>query len=69
MGYAQQVHFLMLNGLLLSITPALPSGSSGTRPPAGIPEPIPDITFITRELTAADGFSSVYHVYFDLDPR
>ena len=54
MSYPSQVYATMLNGLLLSITPALPTGTAGTRPPAGNPETIPDITFIARELTAIE---------------
>ena len=44
----------MLNRLLFSITPSLPTGSAGTRPSAGEPDTIPDVTFIARELTAAE---------------
>lgn len=58
MRYSSLVYNLLTN-VFWSITPALPTGSLGTRPPVGFPENIPDITFIAREFTAADGFTNV----------
>lgn len=56
MPFTTQAYHLLLQNVLMNITPALPSGAPGTRPPVGSPETIPDVTFITRTLTAADGF-------------
>jgi hypothetical protein len=55
MQYANLVYSLLINQFW-SITPALPTGSAGTRPDVGFPEIIPDKTFISRELNATDGF-------------
>ena len=57
--FTTQTYNMLLQSLLFSITPALPVGTPGTRPPVGDPETIPDVTFITRALTAADGFPTV----------
>lgn len=52
----EQIYNLLLNNMLWSITPNLPPGVAGTRLPVGIPEHIPEVTFITRQVTLADGF-------------
>jgi len=46
----------LLQAQFWSITPALPGVGGGTRPRVEFPETIPDVTFIARELVAADGF-------------
>lgn len=56
--FTTQTYNMLLQSLLFSITPALPRGSPGTRMPVGDPETIPDATFITRTLVAADGFDA-----------
>lgn len=55
MLYTNLVYNLLINQFW-AITPALPTGTAGTRPDVGFPETIPDVTFIARELVAADGF-------------
>jgi hypothetical protein len=54
MDYPNLVYGL-LQSLAWSITPALPTGAPGTRPAVGAPEKIPDVTFIARTVTLADG--------------
>lgn len=54
MAYSDLVYNL-LQSLAWSITPALPIGAPGTRQPVGVPETIPDVTFIARTVTPADG--------------
>jgi hypothetical protein len=54
MDYANLVYGL-LESLAWSITPALPTGAPGTRPAVGTPEKIPDVVFIARPVTVADG--------------
>lgn len=56
MDYPNLVYGL-LQSLAWSITPALPTGAPGTRPAVGTPEKIPDIVFIARPVTAADGIT------------
>lgn len=55
MLYSNLVYNLLPN-VFWAITPALPTGTPGTRLDAGFPETIPDVTFLTRALVAADGF-------------
>lgn len=57
MLYSNLVYNLLTNQFW-AITPALPTGTPGTRPDVGFPETIPDVTFIARELVAADGFGA-----------
>lgn len=47
----------LLQAQFWSITPALPRGAPGTRGQVGTPDVIPDVTFITRQLIPADGFT------------
>src|SRR3954467_12512990 len=54
MDYASLVYGL-LQSLAWSITPALPTGAPGTRPAVGTPEKIPEVVFIARSVTVADG--------------
>lgn len=54
MDYASLVYGL-LQSLAWSITPALPTGAPGARPVVGTPEMIPDVVFIARPVTVADG--------------
>jgi hypothetical protein len=54
MDYASLVYGL-LQSPAWSITPALPTGAPGTRPAVGTAEKIPDVVFITRPVTVADG--------------
>lgn len=56
----------LLSNLFWSITPALPRGAAGTRQPVGSPETIPDFTFITRPLVAADGFTAAERTHLNL---
>ncbi|EKV01578.1 hypothetical protein Lepto7375DRAFT_3749 [Leptolyngbya sp. PCC 7375] len=55
--FTTQTYNLLMPGLLFNITPALPPGSPGVRRPVGTPETIPSVTFITRQVVAADGFA------------
>ncbi len=54
MNYASLVYGL-LESLAWGITPAPPTGAPGTRPAVGTPEKIPDVVFIARPVTVADG--------------
>ncbi len=55
MLYPDLVYNLLLSGFW-NITAALPTGSTGTRQPVGVPETIPEKTFISRQLQSGDGF-------------
>ena len=82
MQYSSLVYNL-LQSAVWSITPALPTGAPGTRLAVGTPESIPDITFIARRVSAADGVhpasevtrlngyidgAMAYHTLYGLNP-
>jgi hypothetical protein len=61
MEYSSLVYNL-LQSAVWGITPALPVGAPGTRLAVGTPEPIPDVTFVARRVTAADGVTPAAEV-------